>query len=378
MTSIEARRIAIVSRCSWTMHSFRLSLIRSLMERNYAVKAVGAGGDGYDLKLLAAGVDFEHVPVSRRGISPLIDLWLLVRLVMLFRRVRPQVFHGFTIKPVIYGTLAAAIVKVPVRVVTITGLGHAFTTASGVLRRVVETLYRVALGRASLVFFQNADDRNLFLERGLVTAEKTRLIAGSGVDTARFAVAPLPLASGASPRFLMIARMLREKGVLEYLTAAAEVRKVRPDAEFALLGGIDSRNPSGLSREQVGTLAATAGVRWIDQVSDVRPHLADSDVLVLPSYREGMPRVVLEAAAMGRPAIVTDVPGCRDAVVAGITGLLVPVADAGALARAMLELMNEPNRVREMGVAARRHIEAEFDETVVIRETISAYQELIR
>lgn len=176
----------------------------------------------------------------------------------------------------------------------------------------------------------------------------------------------------------MIARMLREKGVLEYLTAAAEVRKVRPEAEFTLLGGIDSRNPTGLSREQVQTLAATAGVRWIDQVSDVRPHLAANDVLILPSYREGMPRTVLEAAAMGRPAIVTDVPGCRDAVVAGITGLLVPVADAGALARVMLELMNEPNRIREMGVAARRHIEAQFDETVVIRETMSAYQELIR
>lgn len=378
MTSIEARRIVIVSRCSWTMHTFRLSLIRSLMERGCAVKAVGAGGDGYDLKLLAAGVDFEDVPVSRRGISPLNDLWLLLRLVVLFRRVRPQVFHGFTIKPVIYGTLAAAITRVPVRVVTITGLGHAFTTASGALRRVVEFLYRAALARASLVFFQNADDRNLFLERGLVTADRTRLIAGSGVDTARFAVAPLPLASGGSPRFLMIARMLREKGVLEYLTAAAEVRKVRPEAEFTLLGGIDSRNPTGLSREQVQTLAATAGVRWIDQVSDVRPHLAANDVLILPSYREGMPRTVLEAAAMGRPAIVTDVPGCRDAVVAGITGLLVPVADAGALARVMLELMNEPNRIREMGVAARRHIEAQFDETVVIRETMSAYQELIR
>jgi len=358
------------------MHNFRLPLIRSLMAEGFTVTAVAAGGDGFDTKLRAAGVTFEAVPVSRRGIAPFMDLLLLLRLIRLFRRVRPRVFHAFTIKPAIYGTLAAAAAGVPVRIVTITGLGHAFTTASGTLRRLVETLYRTALKRASLVYFQNEDDRALFLERGLVPAAKTRLIAGSGVDTRRFAVAPLPLASGGKPRFLMVARLLREKGVHEYFAAAERVRAAHPDIVFELLGGLDTRNPSGLSRQEIDTLAARGAVRWIDEVSDVRPFMAACDVLVLPSYREGMPRAVLEAAATGRAAIVTDVPGCRAAVEAGVTGLLVPPADPEALAVAILRFVNEPALASSMGAAARRRVEAEFDEQGVIKETTTAYLEM--
>ncbi len=376
MTGANPRGIVIASRCSWTMHNFRLPLIRSLIDDGFDVKAVGAGGDGYDAKLRAAGVDFEDVPVSRRGVAPIMDVLLTLRLVGLFRRARPKVFHAFTIKPAIYGTLAAAMAGVPVRIVTITGLGHAFTTASGTLRRLVEMLYRSALKRASLVYFQNEDDRALFLERGLVAENKTRLIAGSGVDTARFAVAPLPCAIGGKPRFLMVARLLREKGVSEYFAAAERVRATHPDVEFVLLGGLDSRNPSAFSRSEIHGLTARGAVRWVDEVADVRPFLAACDVLVLPSYREGMPRSVLEAASVGRAAIVTDVPGCRAAVEAGVTGLLIPPADPEALAVAMLRFVEDPGLAASMGTAARCRVVARFDEKCVIKETTSAYIEM--
>jgi len=359
------------------MHNFRLPLIRELQAQGFDVTAIGSGGDGYDTRLLEAGVDFRPVPISRRGLAPLMDLLLLVRLVLFFRRERPQVFHAFTIKPAIYGTLAAALAGVPVRVVTITGLGHAFTTASGALRRVVEILYRAALRRATRVYFQNSDDRAEFLARGLVSEEKTRLIAGSGVDTRKFAVEPLPSITGAPLTFLMVARLIREKGVLEYLAAAKSVRASNPQIGFTLLGGLDTRNPSGLTKEEVETLTAKGDVRWFDEVSDVRPHLAACDVLILPSYREGMPRAVLEAAAMGRAAIVTDVPGCRDAVESGVTGLIVPAMDSQALAAGMLELAATPSRAAEMGAAARRRVEAKFDEHGVIKQTIAAYTEMI-
>jgi glycosyltransferase involved in cell wall biosynthesis len=376
MTAATPARVVVASRCAWTMHNFRLPLLQALARGGYTVKAVGAGGDGYDTKLLAAGVDFEDVPVSRRGVAPLQDLRLMFRLVALFRRFRPRVFHAFTIKPAIYGTLAAALAGVPVRVVTITGLGHAFTTAPGALRGLVEWLYRAALRRATLVYFQNNDDRALFLERGLVAAAKTRLIAGSGVDTRRFAEAPLPSAAGGAPRFLMVARLLREKGVAEYFEAAERVRATHPRAEFVLLGGLDTRNPSGFTRSEVEALTSRGAVRWENEVTDVRPFLAACDVLVLPSYREGMPRSVLEAASTGRAAIVTDVPGCRDAVESGVTGLLVPPADPDALAVAIRRFVDEPGLIATMGAAARRRVVAGFDEQVVIAETMAAYLEM--
>lgn len=376
MSVADPARIVIGSRCSWTLHNFRLRLIQELMGQGYRVTAIGGGGDGYDKRLLSAGVDFRDVPLSRKGIAPLADLLLFFSLYRLFRREEPMIFHAFTIKPAIYGTLAAAAAGVPVRVVTITGLGHAFTTASGLVRRMVEFLYRTALRRATRVYFQNNDDRALFLQRGLVTSAKVRMVAGSGVDTGKFAVQPLPAAAGGRLRFLMIARLLREKGVFEYFAAAQILRQEYPDVQITLLGGLDSRNPSALSRADLDSLTAGGAVRWLDEVSDVRPHIAASDVLVLPSYREGLPRSILEGASMGRAAIVTDVPGCRDAVDSGVTGVIVPPADPDALAKAMKQLMNDPAKVIRMGAAARARVEARFDERAVILETTSAYREL--
>jgi glycosyltransferase involved in cell wall biosynthesis len=367
-------RVSVLSRCSRTLFTFRRGLIRGALAAGHQVTALGAGGDGYDRKLVEEGIDFHHLPIEFRSLSPWADLRLVATLYRYFRRTRPDVCHAFTIKPAIFGTLAAALARVPVRVVTITGLGYAFTSAGGLLRAGVEFLYRLALGRAHVVFFQNPTDRQLFVERGLVAEERTRLVAGSGVDTTRFQVLPLPSAAGTAPVFLMIGRLLRDKGVLEYLEAARRVRARIPGARCLLLGGEDLRNPSRLTAEELGKLRASRDVELLAEVDDVRPVIARADVVVLPSYREGLPRSLLEGGAMGRALIATDVPGCRDVVVQERNGLLVPRADSEALAAAMIRLGENHVSIAAMGAAARADIEARFDEQRVIDNTLATYQ----
>jgi glycosyltransferase involved in cell wall biosynthesis len=370
--------VAVVSRCAWTLYNFRRSLMRRVAERGGRAVAMGSGGDGFDTRLLAEGFEFQVAPVSLRGVDPVADVRLLLHLVRAFRRLRPDVVHCFTIKPAIYGILAAAIARVPVRIVTITGLGHAFTTGHGFVRFLVERLYRVALARAHVVFFQNEDDRELFLARGLVEADRTRLVAGSGIDLERFRPSPLPIVSGALPTFLMIARLLREKGVNEYLQAAAEVKRRHPQVRFLLAGGADPRNPSSLGEADIAALKRSGSVEWVGEVDDVRPVIAQADVVVLPSYREGMPRALLEAAAMGRALIGTDVPGCRGIVRDGLTGQLIPARDAGALARAMERFIQNSGEIGTMGANARRVAVEQFDEKVVLDTSLMAYEEQSR
>jgi glycosyltransferase involved in cell wall biosynthesis len=375
---IAGARIFVISRCAQTLHRFRAGLMRELQKRGARVTGLGARGEGYEDKLAAAGIDFAHVPVSLRGLAPLADIGLMIQLWRLFRREKPAVVHAFTIKPAIYATLAAAAARVPVRIVTITGLGHAFTTAPALLRAMVERLYRLALSKATWVFFQNTDDCQLFVERGLVDAAKVRMVPGSGVDLDRFTVQPLPAEAGAVPRFIMIGRLLVEKGVREYVTAAGLVHRTHPSAEFALVGGSDSRNPSGLSEAEIGSMRALGDVKWIGEVDDVRTEIAASDVMVLPSYREGLPRALLEGAAMGRALIGTDAPGCRDVVREGVNGYLVPVANADALANAMRRYIENPALIPEHGRRGRAITEVEFDERVVISKFLNAYIQGLR
>lgn len=370
--------MAILSRCAWTLFNFRSSLIKATAGHGGQVVAFGAAGDGFEDRLRNEGIEFRSLPVSLRGVDPIADIWLLLKTVQEFRRVRPAIVHCFTIKPAIYGILAAWICRVPVRVATITGLGHAFTTAGSWLNKLVSVLYRVALSRAHLVYFQNPEDRELFVSRRLVALEKTALIPGSGVDTKHFAPVPLPLAEqGGPPRFLMVARLIREKGVIEFLDAAAQVKQVYPNAEFRILGAQDRRNPSALTEQEVRALKASPTVRWLGESADVRPMIAEADVVVLPSYREGLPRSLLEAGAMGRPCIATDTTGCRDAVVDGVTGYLVSLKDSRSLAEAMMRFVERPEDVFRMGTAARARVLEHFDESVVIGSTLAAYERLL-
>jgi glycosyltransferase involved in cell wall biosynthesis len=246
-----------------------------------------------------------------------------------------------------------------------------------VITRVTEWLYRTALARASRVFFQNGEDRELFTSRRLVDRERTRLIAGSGVDLARFPVSSLPHRSGSTVNFLMIARLLREKGVKEFIEAATRLKMRNPLARCRLVGGIDARNPSSLSPDEVESLRKSPALEWVGEVLDVKPHVSWADVVVLPSYREGLPRSLLEGGAMGRALIASDVPGCRDVVRDGENGYLVPPANAEALAKAMMRLAAEPSTIDRFGQCARETIEGRFDEQVVISETIETYLQLL-
>lgn len=371
------RKVFIISRCARTLFTFRLELIKSIAASGAQVIALGAGGDGFDRRLKENGIDFRAIPVSMRSLNPLADGQLLWSLVKIMAAERPSVVHCFTIKPAIYGVIAARVCRVPCRVATITGLGYSFTSANSLLTKVVSVLYRMALGHAHVVYFQNRDDLSLFTNHKLVNSSIARLVPGSGVDLQRFAPQGAPRTVHPR-RFLMIARLLYEKGIREYITAAARVSITHPTAEFVLVGAQDLRNPTSLSTSEISSLRDSRIVRWVGEVDDVRKYIAESDVVVLPSYREGVPRALLEGAAMEKPLLASDAPGCRDVVVEGATGFLVPIRDSDALAATMRRFVEMPDdELQRMGRAARAHVQANFDEQLVIRDICATYDQVL-
>jgi glycosyltransferase involved in cell wall biosynthesis len=348
--------------------------MRGIQARGLQVIAMGGDGDGFESKLRECGVIFGLLPIDKRGLNPLADLRLLWELFRRMRRRQPALVHLFTIKPVIYGGIAARLTGIPV-VATVTGLGHAFTSGNVFLRRLVEFLYRVALKRAKIVFFQNSDDKELFIGRGLVRPEQARLTPGSGVDIQRFGFVESQ-APASAPVFLMVARLIREKGVVEYLKAAGRLRQEHPHIRCLLVGAPDQRNPSALSASEIEQLVKVTGVEWQGATDDVRPWLSQADVVILPSYREGVPRSLLEAAAMGRALIATDAIGCREVVDPEVNGLLVPVRDVGALVSAMKRFVENPELIARFGAEGRKKVMREFDERHVIDLTLEAYRQV--
>jgi glycosyltransferase involved in cell wall biosynthesis len=370
-------KIILVSRCAWTLYNFRAGLMRALKQRGALVIGGGAGGDGFEPWIAALGVPFISLPVSKKAINLPADARLFCTLYRWYRRERPHVVHHFTIKPVIYGSLAARLAGVPRVVNTVTGLGFVFTEERLVwLRRLVEWQYCLALACAHFTFFQNRDDLQLFRARRLISSEKAELLPGSGVDCQFFAPAAITEPAPAQPlTFLMVARLLREKGVEEFVEAARQVKRECPETRFQLLGGRDERNPTVVPQTDLDRWQAEEVVTWLGEVPNVRPIVGRADVVVLPSYREGIPRALLEAAAMGKALITTDTVGCRDVVDEGVNGLLVPVRDAEALARAMVRLISNPAMRERMGKAGREKMEREFDERIVVEKTLQVYQQ---
>jgi glycosyltransferase involved in cell wall biosynthesis len=373
---MKGHRVLIASRCAWTTYNFRRLLIADLQRGGAEVIACGAGGDGYESQLLAAGIRFEPLPLGKGLGNPFADLRYLVASFRLMRRFRPDVLHAFTVKPVILASIAAIAARVPVRVAMITGLGHAYTTSSRWIRALTTTLYRIALKRVHIVYFQNRDDRDDFLGQRIVSAAQCRLIPGSGVDTGRFAPV-MDRRPPAATTILMVARLLREKGVLEYLDAASRVRSLDDQVRFLLVGGSDSRNPSSLDEKAVRLASEAAGVQWLGHAEDVRSYYAQADIVVLPSYREGTPMSLLEAAAMAKPMIATRVPGCTEIVREGETGWLVPPRDSQALAEAILNAISQRDLWREYGNNARSLAQSRFESRLVCRQIIDDYARLL-
>lgn len=345
---------------------FRGPLLDDLLARGVEVHvAVPEVPPGSALRrsLEDRGLRVHDVPLQRTGMNPWQDCATLLHLWRLKRRIRPTCVLGYTIKPVIYGTLAASLARVPQRFALITGLGYAFIgergggDGRGLLRLLVERLYALALRSTHKVFFQNPDDQALFRGQGILgPSTPSCVLNGSGVDLARYRVEPLP----ATPCFLLIARLLGDKGVREYVAAARQVKARFPAATFNLVGWIDG-NPDAIGRDELAGWVKEGVVRYLGRLDDVRPAIAAASVYVLPSYREGTPRTVLEAMAMGRAIVTTDAPGCRETVVPEENGFLVPVRAVDALARAMLRFIDEPALVTRMGARSRQIAEEKYD-----------------
>jgi glycosyltransferase involved in cell wall biosynthesis len=361
------RHVVVIGGWAPSLIAFRGPLLAALRAAGHRVTAVAADGDAATTAALAAmGVAFEEVPLARAGLDPRADLRSLWALTAALRRLRPDVVLGYTIKPVIYGGLAGRLARVPRRYALITGLGYVFLGQDRLARRLlargVAGLYRAGLGGLDGIFFQNPDDQADLVAAGAVPADvPATIVRGSGVDTDAFAVAPLP---GGPIRFLFVGRLLREKGFADFVDMARRVRAEHPEATFSALGWLDP-NPASYGQAELDAMLSGGDVRYLGETRDVRPFLADAHVLVLPSYREGTPRSVLEAMSVGRAIITTDVPGCRETIVDGEHGLLVPVRDGAALARAGLMLAGDRAMLARMATAARARAVELYDARAV-------------
>ena len=370
-------KLLIMTNTTWNLVNFRSGLIAALVSRGFDVVAV-APDDEYRDRLRELGCRYVPLNMDNQGTHPVKDALLLWRYVVVLLRLRPAVVLSYTVKPNIYASLAARLVGVTV-INNVSGLGTAFLRG-GWLGGVVCSLYRVALRRSHRVFFQNEEDRQVFIEKRLVAPARTGLLPGSGIDLVHFsplAVEGSSLRNGAGLVFLMVARLLWDKGVLEFVEAARRVKALFPESRFQLLGFLDVKNQTAVGRSDVEAWVKEGVVEYLGTSDDVRPFLAAADCVVLPSYREGTPRSLLEAAAMGRPLLATDVPGCREVVIDGVNGLLCRLRDSVDLAEKMMQMITMPmSALLQMGQESRRLAETRFDEQIVINKYLEAIDEV--
>lgn len=367
-------RVALVAHWDWVLFNFRLPLARRLHELGAEVVFVSPPGRYVPL-LERAGFRWTGWAVARRSLDPLAEAAAVVRLARLYRRERFDCVHHFTIKPVLYGTLAARLARVSRVIDTFTGLGFLFSEAgvARLLRAGVLPLLRWALHRpAVLTVFQNAEDRDRFVGAGLVPARRTRVIAGSGVDVARFA--PGPPADGV-PVALLAARLLWDKGVAEFVDAARRLRASGTEARYWVAGEADPGNPKSIAVEQLKRWVEEGPVEFLGHRADMPELLRQVHVAVLPSYHEGVPKFLLEAAAAGLPLVGSDIPGCRAVIEPEANGLLVPPRDPEALAAALGRLLRDSSLRRAMGAAARATAVERFDERLIVGQYEALYRE---
>jgi glycosyltransferase involved in cell wall biosynthesis len=369
----EVMRIAVIGVYARGLLAFRGDLLRTMAQAGHAVLAITPDHDQVVRdELREMGVRYDVVAMQRNGLDPIGDLRATFALRRMLMDFGPDVTLCYAAKPVVFGSVAARMARVPTRSAMITGVGSVLGARTGLRGRLMglalRALYSVSLRQDQVVFFQNRDDMSLFVGRRLVGKGQRRvLIHGSGVDLESFRTAPLP---PPPVTFLFVGRLIGDKGIREFVNAARLVGAAHPDARFQVAGSPDT-NPTAISARELEAWEAEGHVTFHGEVEDVRPLLAESHVLVLPSYGEGMPRSVLEAMAMARPVIATDVPGCRDAVEDGRTGYLVPPRDPGSLATAMRRALESPNELESMGRAGRARAEALFDVRSVNRDILS-------
>ncbi len=357
---MDKRTFILVSPKNRTVYNFRGELIQKLVAQGFDVIVTGPEQNGAD-RIEALGARFVVIPMEKNGTSILHDLRYCLRLYRLFRQEAPDAVLGYTIKPVVYGSLAARLAGVRNINCLVTGGGYTFISKSlkaRMLGCLVRFLYRLAFACANHVMFQNADDRDEFCRTGLVSATKSGVVNGSGVNLDKFTPKSLP---ENELSFFMLSRLLASKGVNEYLEAARIVKAAHPEVSFRLLGKYETEMQDAVPKEPVEACIRDGIISRYEETDDVRPYYADCSVYVLPSYREGTPRTVLEAMAMGRAIITTDANGCRETVRNGVNGFLVPVKDSAALADAMLRFVDDPSLAARMGQASLAYCREKFD-----------------
>ena len=356
-------KFVLISPKNRTVYNFRGDLVKRIIELGYEVIVTGPDMTDVD-KIEALGARFVEIPMNKTGTSITGDLKYCRALTKLLKEEKPDVTLGYTIKPVVYGAIAAKRANVKSINSLVTGGGYTFIATSlkaRVLGIIVRTLYRIGLRKANNVIFQNPDDLNEFCGRGLVKKEKCHVVNGSGVNLDKFEKAPFPKQTS----FFMLSRLLKSKGVCEYLEAAKIVKKQYPDAKFYILGKYETAMQDAVDKEYVEQFIQDGIVERFEETSDVRPYYSMCSVYVLPSYREGTPRTVLEAMAMGRSVITTETQGCRETVIDGKNGFLVPVKNAEAVADKMIWFIEHPESIPEMGEVSLRLVNDKFDVNIV-------------
>ncbi|PSH11130.1 glycosyltransferase family 4 protein, partial [Yersinia pseudotuberculosis] len=365
---MKLKKILLCGNSSWSMYNFRLGVIKFLISNQYSV-VILAPRDDYSDKLISIGCKFIDINLSAQGVNPFNELKFLFSLVSIYREEKPDFIINYTIKPNIYGSLASKVTNIPSIAIT-TGLGFVFTRKS-IVSFFAKLLYKIALSCCQEVWFLNSDDQDVFLRKNIVNKNKTKILYSEGIDVTHF-----------SPRkrndhhdedtfcFLLVARMLRDKGVPEFVSAARIIKKKYPNVSFRLLGFCDVENPSAITRSEIDSWVNEGVVEYLGVTDDVRQYIADSQCIVLPSsYREGIPRILMEAASMAKPVITTNNVGCREVILDEVTGYLCEVNNVDSLVSACEKLLSlDEAQIIDMGKKGRKLVEEKFSEEKIISQ----------
>ena len=359
---------------AWYAYNFRFNLAKSLRDIGYKVIFVAPYDEKYS-ELIKKEFDFYDVIIDPKGINPISDTKTIFELYKLFGKLNIDILLNFTIKPNIYGSIAASLRGIR-SINNITGLGTIFIKQS-IVTKIARLLYKISLGLSSKVFFQNNDDRRFFIESDLVKSFKTDLLPGSGVDLEKFK--PVQKEQSEKFIFLFIARLLKDKGTLEFVDAVKIIKEAYNNVEFQMLGAVGVQNKTAITKEELNSWVEQGLVNYLGTTDNVQDVIAKVDCVVLPSYREGTPRVLLEAAAMEKPIIATNAVGCKEVVDDSVNGYLCHVKDSNDLAKQFQKMLDLPYEKRvKMGKAGREKIVNEFDEKIVINKYIKTIKEVLK
>jgi glycosyltransferase involved in cell wall biosynthesis len=370
------KKLLLVGNTAWSMYNFRLGVASFLKNDGYNV-TIAAPPDHTTELIRDAGFKIIDIEIDNKGVSVLNDLRLLAELLKLYRRIKPDVVVHYTIKPNIYGTIAAKIAGIT-SIAFVTGLGSMFIKRT-LITRVIERMYQFSFLFPEKVWFLNEDDYRYFVDKGLVSRAKAEILPGEGVNTVKFnSDSYQKEINPTSFKFLYLGRILKDKGIIEIIEAARKIKAERPETKIQFLGFIDALNPSAISKEDVDSWVKEGIIDYLGQTNDVIPYLSNADCVLLPSYREGISMTLLEAASMQKPIIASNVTGCKEVVNDGITGYLCQPRDSSDLYAQMKKILQlNQEQIKEMGIAARKKILNEFDEKLVINKYSATLKKIV-